>query len=144
MSGNLLSERLFSPLSKLDCGGVLHASASKRGGKCGHVCVRVGTCACVHCSVSTCGCAGITINLCLRGNRALFHLCLGDVTFRLQGKRFQCCTVNSYHSLVWKPLACHFLLLAHDRRPTHSPNQALMRAAQRSCMAEELFEVVCW
>ncbi|KAF3853846.1 hypothetical protein F7725_014534 [Dissostichus mawsoni] len=60
----------------------------------------------------------------------------------------QCCSVNGHHSSVWKPLPCHFLLLVHDRRPTRSPNQALMRAArptaQRSCMAEGLFEVVFW
>ncbi|KAJ4941039.1 hypothetical protein JOQ06_027326, partial [Pogonophryne albipinna] len=57
-----------------------------------------------------------------------------------------CCSVNGHHSSIWKPLPCHFLLLVHDRRPTRSPNQALMRAArhtaQRSCMAEGLFEVV--
>lgn len=79
--------------------------------------------ACVHNIVFTCGCNGITTT---SASRRAFHLCLGDVTFRLQWWYFHKSKVNSYHSLVWKPLAFHFLLPVHDQQPTHSPNQALM------------------
>lgn len=79
--------------------------------------------ACAHNIVFTCGCNGITTT---SASRRAFHLCLGDVTFRLQWWYFHKSKVNSYRSLVWKPLAFHFLLPVHDQQPTHNPNQALM------------------
>lgn len=98
------------------------------------LCVRAHAWAHVHISVTTC-CHHC--NPPPEGEQLTIHLSLGDVTFRLQGERFQYRAVDCYHSVVWKPLPCHFLLLSHEwLGPLAVLSQALMRAIQRSCMAQ--------